>query len=139
MRCLTITVLHDRFSEMRIKLVKVSLSSSTTSYLFVSQCGRGLEGRRGAQAAERPGLADLWLFQGAATDGTEASQMGQVSGGADHAQRLAFYGLHGTIKGKKTSERVGIIRAMKDVFHTSACCRFTCGIVMTLYCNMCVC
>lgn len=85
------------------------MCSSKSSYLFVAQCSGGFEGRCGAKAAERPGLADLWWFQGATTDGAEAAQVGQVSRGPDHAQWLSFYSLHGTVKGEKTSKHVTII------------------------------
>lgn len=67
-----------------------------TSYLFISQCGRGFEGRCRTQAAQGPGFADFGRLQGPAVDRTEAAQVGQVGGGADHAQGLALHGLCGT-------------------------------------------
>lgn len=80
-----------------------SKTRAATSYLFISQRSRGFEWGCGAQAAERPGLADLRRLQGPATDGTEAAQVRQMSRGPDHAQRLAFHSLHGTVKGRRAS------------------------------------
>lgn len=62
-------------------------------YLFVAQCGRGLEGRRGAQAAQGPGLADLGWLQRPTADGAEAAQVRQMSGRPNHAERLPFHRL----------------------------------------------
>lgn len=89
--------------KVHIKVMWADLCSSRSSHLFVSQSSGGFEGRRGTQTAEGPGLADLWWFQGATTDGAEAAQVGQVSRGTDHAQRLAFHSLYGTVKGNKTN------------------------------------
>lgn len=71
----------------------VGFSRSRNSYLFVTQRCGGFEGRRRTQAAEGPRLADLWWFQWAAIHSAEAAQVGQVGGGADHAQRFAFHRL----------------------------------------------
>lgn len=70
---------------------------SSSTYLFVAQCSGGFKGGCRAQAAQRPGFADLWRLQGPPTEGAEAAQVGQVSGAADHAQGLALYGLRGTV------------------------------------------
>lgn len=74
---------------------------SAISYLFVAQSGGGFEGRCRPQTAQRPGLADLWWFQGATT-----GQVVRVSGGSDHAHRFAVYILtrHRTKEEKQTHE-----------------------------------
>lgn len=70
---------------------------SSSSYLFVAQGGGRFEGGRGAQAAQGPGFADLRRLQGPPAEAAEAAQVRQVSGGAHHAQGLAFHGLRGTV------------------------------------------
>lgn len=76
--------------------VWVSLCSFGISYLFVAQCSGGLQRWCRTQTAERPRLAYLWWFQRASTDGADATQVGQVWGDTDCAQRLAIYNLHNT-------------------------------------------
>lgn len=60
-------------------------TAGAASYLLVAQGGRGLEGRRGAQAAQRPGLADLGRLQRPTVDGAQATKVREVSGRPDHA------------------------------------------------------
>lgn len=68
-------------------------TTRAASYLLVAQGGGGLEGRRGAQAAQRPGLADLGRLQRPAADGAQAAQVREVSGRPDHAEGLPFHRL----------------------------------------------
>lgn len=68
-------------------------TTRAASYLLVAQGGGGLEGRRGAQAAQRPGLADLGRLQRPSADGAQAAQVREVSGRPDHAEGLPFHRL----------------------------------------------
>lgn len=105
-------------SEMHIKLWArlCSKTRSAATYLFVSQCSRRFEWGCGAEAAEGPGLADLRRLQGPTTDRAEAAQVRQMSRCPDHAQRLAFHGLHAKVN--QGSESVGE-SCVQQVFHIS--------------------
>lgn len=93
-----------------------------TFYLFVAQSSWRFEGRCRPQTAERPGLANLWWFQGAATDAAEAALVMWVSGGADHAHWFTICVLHWTRQ--KEAKQILENYCACVVKHESAVCHF---------------
>lgn len=93
-----------------------------TFYLFVAQSSWRFEGRCGPQTAERPGLANLWWFQGATTDAAEAALVMWVSGGADHAHWFTICVLHWTRQ--KEAKQILENYCACVVKHESAVCHF---------------
>lgn len=104
------------------RLVWVCLCNCAIFYLFVAQSRWRFEGRCGPQTAERPGLANLWWFQGATADAAEAALVMWVSGGADHAHWFTICVLHWTRQ--KEAKQIHENYCACVVKHESAVCHF---------------
>lgn len=121
-------------SEMHIKLwaCLCSKTRSAAAYLFVSQCSRRFEWGCGAEAAEGPGLADLWRLQGPTTDRAEAAQVRQMSRCPDHAQWLAFHGLHAKVNQGPESVGESCVQQVFHIFTFAHFCLYVCVCAITL-------